>query len=91
MPKLVKFAYIPRAELQIHENSQRRDSSPDYATVGSSNGPRGSVLDHDEHVLVLDFEDNSRGKKPAERYVCMSSHTAYSRLFYEELSRFLPL
>lgn len=60
---MVKFAYIPKAELRIHAESQeRRERSPDYAQYSSQ---PGSGADDDEHVLVLDLQENSRGKKSA--------------------------
>ena len=60
---MVKFAYIPKAELRIHAESQeRRERSPDYAQYSSQ---AGSSSDDDEHVLVLDLQENSRGKKSA--------------------------
>ncbi|KAH9901228.1 DEAD/H helicase [Cubamyces lactineus] len=69
LPEIVKFAYTPRAELRIHSDQHigagRRERSPDYAafqTTGSSSS-RVNDVDENEHVLVLDFLDNSRGKK----------------------------
>ncbi|KAI0336366.1 DEAD/H helicase [Cubamyces sp. BRFM 1775] len=71
LPEVVKFAYTPRTELRIHSDQHigagRRERSPDYAafqTAGASN-LRVNDVDGDEHVLVLDFLDNSRGKKNA--------------------------
>ncbi|KAI0637127.1 DEAD/H helicase [Trametes polyzona] len=71
LPEVVKFAYTPRSELRIHSDqhpgSGRRERSPDYAafqTAGASSS-RVNDVDADEHVLVLDFMDNSRGKKTA--------------------------
>lgn len=79
LPHIVKFAYIPRVQLQIHGNTQasssNRQESPDYSrfdpAVSSSASPDTSV-DEDEHVLVLDFEDNSRGHKMANGFVHIS-------------------
>ncbi|KAI0670538.1 DEAD/H helicase [Trametes maxima] len=69
LPEVVKFAYTPRTELRIHSDqhvgSSRRERSPDYSafqTAGSSSSQVNDV-DADEHVLVLDFIDISRGKK----------------------------
>lgn len=63
LPDTVKFAYIPKTELRIHAESQeRRDRSPDYAQYSSQAGP---TADDDDHVLVLDLQENSRGKKNA--------------------------
>ncbi|TFY60626.1 hypothetical protein EVJ58_g5016 [Rhodofomes roseus] len=70
LPDTVNFAYIPKAELRIHAESQdtskRRENSPDYAAFGSqgaSTSSVGAAADDDEHVLVLDLQENSRGKK----------------------------
>ncbi|KAL7283261.1 hypothetical protein ACG7TL_002690 [Trametes sanguinea] len=71
LPEIVKFAYTPKSELRIHSDQQvgpsRRERSPEYAafqTAGASSS-RLNDVDEDEHVLVLDFLDNSRGKKNA--------------------------
>ena len=67
LPHLVKFAYIPRTEVQIHGDAQlshsKREKSPDFSRYGSNQDP-GLIHDCDEHVLVLDFEESSRGNKP---------------------------
>lgn len=72
LPEIVKFAYIPRADLQIHGDSQakskKRSRSPDYSAFDSSLGTSASgsrITDDEEHVLVLDFVDNARGTKPS--------------------------
>ncbi|KAH9854069.1 DEAD/H helicase [Lenzites betulinus] len=71
LPEVVKFAYTPRSELRIHSDqhvgSSRRERSPDYAAfqAAGASGSRTNDVDTDEHVLVLDFMDNSRGKKSA--------------------------
>ena len=69
LPEMVKFAYTPRLELRIHSDQQpgssRRARSPDFSefrTAGTSSS-RVNDVDEDEHVLVLDFIDNSRGTK----------------------------
>ncbi|CDO70744.1 hypothetical protein BN946_scf184798.g59 [Trametes cinnabarina] len=71
LPEIVKFAYTPRTELRIHSDqhvgSGKRERSPDFSafqTAGASSS-RLNDVDEDEHVLVLDFLDNSRGKKTA--------------------------
>ncbi|KAI0703572.1 P-loop containing nucleoside triphosphate hydrolase protein [Cytidiella melzeri] len=86
LPNLVRFAYIPRLDLQVHEseNIKRRGTSPDYAARSSSASHSLKQLHEGEHVLVLDFEDNSKGKKPGQRYTCNFSstnlaHAVYSR------------
>ncbi|PIL23843.1 hypothetical protein GSI_13594 [Ganoderma sinense ZZ0214-1] len=71
LPEIVKFAYTPRIELRIHSDQQggssRRERSPDFSAfrTASASGSRVNDVDEDEHVLVLDFIDNARGKKPA--------------------------
>ncbi|KAI0374726.1 DEAD/H helicase [Pilatotrama ljubarskyi] len=71
LPEVVKFAYTPRTELRIHGDqhvgSGRRERSPGYSafqTAGPSSS-RVNDVDADEHVLVLDFMNNSRGRKTA--------------------------
>ncbi|KAL4065341.1 P-loop containing nucleoside triphosphate hydrolase protein [Scleroderma citrinum] len=69
LPDLIKFAYIPHNELRIHaETSSQAQkngrNSPDFSL--RSQGPSSSQLpgiEEDEHVLVLEFAENSRGKK----------------------------
>ncbi|EMD38568.1 hypothetical protein CERSUDRAFT_82843 [Gelatoporia subvermispora B] len=67
LPDTVKFAYIPREELRIHgdsqETSSRRERSPDFAAFATSGASSSKLDDQAEHVLVLDFMENSRGKK----------------------------
>ncbi|KAI0340501.1 DEAD/H helicase [Trametopsis cervina] len=71
LPNLVRFAYIPRLDLQVHDadSSKKRDASPDYAAFDSTSVGGRTNLDDNEHVLVLDFEDNSKGQKqkPTDR------------------------
>lgn len=69
LPDLVKFAYTPRIELQIHGDSQSsstgRENSPDYSrfqTLAESSRAHMNT-EEEEHVLVLDFVDNVKGKK----------------------------
>lgn len=64
-------------QVQIHGNAQpsgsRRERSPDYSRYGPNQSSTSSepMNDEDEHVLVLDFEENSKGQKPmANGYVC---------------------
>ncbi|KAI0781100.1 DEAD/H helicase [Trametes elegans] len=71
LPEVVKFAYTPRAELRIHSDQHpggHRERSPDYSAFQSANASSSRVNDddEDEHVLVLDFIDNTRGKKKAD-------------------------
>ncbi|KAF7975315.1 hypothetical protein HWV62_10102 [Athelia sp. TMB] len=68
LPDLIKFAYIPPNDLRIHENTQAanaerpRARSPDFnlASVSARTVP---TLETEEHVLVLEFAENSKGKK----------------------------
>ncbi|OCH95579.1 P-loop containing nucleoside triphosphate hydrolase protein [Obba rivulosa] len=66
LPDTVKFGYIPREELRIHGDSQdtsgRRKRSPDFEAFAGAGSSSSIVKDEDEHVLVLDFMENSRGK-----------------------------
>ncbi|KAI0807176.1 P-loop containing nucleoside triphosphate hydrolase protein [Fomes fomentarius] len=77
LPEMVKFAYTPRIELRIHGDQQsgstRRERSPDFSAFRAAGAPapaasssRVNDVDEDEHVLVLDFIDNSRGKKTSD-------------------------
>ncbi|KAH0830257.1 P-loop containing nucleoside triphosphate hydrolase protein [Lanmaoa asiatica] len=65
LPDLIKFAYIPRNELRIHAETlsqQQRGGrrSPDFSIPSSSQLPG---VEEEEHVLILEFAENSRGKK----------------------------
>ncbi|KAF8556873.1 P-loop containing nucleoside triphosphate hydrolase protein [Imleria badia] len=65
LPDLIKFAYIPRDELRIHAETvsqQQRGGrrSPDFSIPSSSQLPG---MEEEEHVLILEFAENSRGKK----------------------------
>ncbi|KAG6832721.1 hypothetical protein H0H92_012293 [Tricholoma furcatifolium] len=65
LPELIKFSYIPRNELRVTEESlkARRERSPDYSAFSVAS-TSVSALDNDhDHVLVLEFVDNARGKK----------------------------
>ena len=70
-PNLIEFAYIPAGDLRVLENSVsmslgRRGNSPDFS-YGSAPGFNGH---EDEHVLVLNLPDKSRGTKSSgSRYV----------------------
>ncbi|KAI0831138.1 DEAD/H helicase [Trametes gibbosa] len=71
LPEIVKFAYTPRSELRIHSDqhvgSGRRERSPDFAAFQTAGATRSCTndVDTDEHVLILDFMEKSRGKKVA--------------------------
>ncbi|KIK92020.1 hypothetical protein PAXRUDRAFT_13476 [Paxillus rubicundulus Ve08.2h10] len=69
LPDLIKFAYIPQNEIRIHAEtvmqSLGRRNSPDFSISGQ--GPLSSSqlpgMEEDEHVLILEFAENSKGKK----------------------------
>ncbi|CAL1704265.1 unnamed protein product [Somion occarium] len=74
LPDLINFAYIPSAQLRIHEDSAKdvmqsqtgatADFSLPQGPVNTNMRPAGlSIDDDEEHVLVLDFIDPSKGKK----------------------------
>ncbi|KAI0797837.1 P-loop containing nucleoside triphosphate hydrolase protein [Abortiporus biennis] len=66
LPDLVKFAYIPSIELRIHEATQNANKSKevDFSIPGPlTQGALNMTEDEEEHVLILDFVDGSKGKK----------------------------
>ena len=78
LPDLVRFAYIPRDQLQINADGtpgtfskERREKSPDFSAFSFSDSTSGfsSATQHeDEHVLVLHFaEAKGTGKKSGEQ------------------------
>ncbi|KAF9228793.1 DEAD H helicase [Gyrodon lividus] len=69
LPDLIKFAYIPRDEMRIHAETQMQRSSgrtsPDFS-IPTQAPPSSSQLpgiEEGEHVLILEFAENSKGKK----------------------------
>jgi DEAD/DEAH box helicase domain-containing protein len=62
MPDIIRFSYIPRNEIQIYENSVAASAKHVRDSVDFSL-PSSSTLEDKEHVLVLDFADNAKGKK----------------------------
>ncbi|KAL1746966.1 P-loop containing nucleoside triphosphate hydrolase protein [Schizophyllum fasciatum] len=62
LPDLIKFAYIPKNELLVNDTTQQRGKSPDFSRYSSRADDAGIV---DEHVLILELADNSKGKKSA--------------------------
>jgi DEAD/DEAH box helicase domain-containing protein len=62
LPELLTFAYIPANHLKFNGASQqpdlRKDIFSDYAA-----GARPTQYDEDEHVLVLEMDDNMVRKK----------------------------
>jgi DEAD/DEAH box helicase domain-containing protein len=76
LPDLVNFAYIPRNDLRVHADASsgnRRERSPDFSEFATKAAAGGSHAEEDEHVLVLDFNSSSKGKKAS------GSVTAYIR------------
>lgn len=94
LPDLVKFAYTPAQELQIHEEtSSGRKKSPDFSAFQNS-GSSSRKMDDDEHVLLLEFAENSKGKKsdhPANAYSLPPSLTpaALKKLVEKRNERFV--
>ncbi|KAI5835646.1 P-loop containing nucleoside triphosphate hydrolase protein [Schizophyllum commune Tattone D] len=62
LPDLIKFAYIPKNELLVTDGVNQRSKSPDFGKYLVTSSGGGAV---DEHVLILEFADNSKGKKSA--------------------------
>ncbi|KAF9792472.1 P-loop containing nucleoside triphosphate hydrolase protein [Thelephora terrestris] len=69
-PDLVKFAYIPKNDLLIYGSDQPvperktgRRKSPDYSEFGPS-----QLQDSQDHVLVLEFKEPMRGRRPENPY-----------------------
>ncbi|TFK54805.1 P-loop containing nucleoside triphosphate hydrolase protein [Heliocybe sulcata] len=61
LPDTIKFGYTPRDQLLIHASSSR-EKSPDFSLSPSSSRLNPSEAEED-HVLILDFLDATRGKK----------------------------
>ena len=61
IPDTIKFAYVSRTQIQIHENSiaaaQKQRDMVDFSL------PSPGHSEEDEHVLVLEFVDNSKRKR----------------------------
>ncbi|KAJ7771770.1 hypothetical protein B0H16DRAFT_1660723 [Mycena metata] len=60
LPGLVKFAYIPRNELLVHDPQAFTKRDADFRLPASRNEEQERKEDH---VLVLEFVDKSNGKK----------------------------
>ena len=62
IPDTIKFSYVPRTEIQVHENSVTAAQQPrdmvDFSLPTASQP-------EDEHVLVLEFIDDFKGKRSA--------------------------
>ncbi|KAF8078143.1 P-loop containing nucleoside triphosphate hydrolase protein, partial [Lyophyllum atratum] len=68
LPDQIKFSYIPRNDLRVNEQSLsasrgHRERSPDYSAFRNASTSKIPIDDEEEHVLVLEFVDNARGKK----------------------------
>ncbi|KAF8630387.1 hypothetical protein AX15_002944 [Amanita polypyramis BW_CC] len=63
MPDMITFSYVPRNEIQIHENSnttpQKGVGAVDFSL------PVSGQPEEEEHVLVLEFMGNPKGKRSA--------------------------
>ncbi|PPQ78161.1 hypothetical protein CVT25_015494 [Psilocybe cyanescens] len=60
LPDLLKFSYVPVSDLQVNENFDKSSRSVDYSEGASSTKPSQSLSGH---VLVMDFEDKTVGKR----------------------------
>ncbi|KII88939.1 hypothetical protein PLICRDRAFT_175191 [Plicaturopsis crispa FD-325 SS-3] len=63
LPDLIKFAYIPANDLRVNDTSETtssRSKEPDFSLAGPSHNSGNT--EKEEHVLVLDFAENSKGK-----------------------------
>jgi DEAD/DEAH box helicase domain-containing protein len=63
IPDLLNFGYIPADQVKLHSSESdkpARGSSPTYAL------PSASILDEEEHVLILDFVESTKRTKSAE-------------------------
>lgn len=69
LPDLIKFAYIPQNDLrvnadpQIPESNRQRDRSPDFTIPDATTTTGLNIVEPEEHVLILEFAENSKGKK----------------------------
>ncbi|KAG6909832.1 hypothetical protein DXG01_015105 [Tephrocybe rancida] len=65
LPDLIKFSYIPQNELRVTEDSLkgRRENSPGYSSFGAASTSAVTLDNQEDHILVLEFVDNARGKK----------------------------
>ena len=85
LPDLIKFSYIPQNDLRINENSQihappgGRDRSPDFTLASWST--KMQVVEPEEHVLVLEFAENSKGKKN-ENYLFVAYSSALNLIVF---------
>lgn len=98
LPDLIRFAFIPRDQLQINADGtpgpaskERRDKSPDFSAFTFSDSTSGfsrATQHEDEHVLVLDFAAaKGSGKKPdAQMYAMPSSRKVLSDCYRQQLS-----
>ena len=67
LPDIVKFAYTPRTELEVHnQGPARRDEHPDFGGFGAARDTRKGITEtEEEHVLVLELADNDTSKNNA--------------------------
>ena len=72
MPELLTFAYIPAYHLKFNGTSQQPDPRKD---VFSDYTGRPTQCDEDEHVLVLEMNDQMvrKSKRPPDSQVSLGS------------------
>jgi DEAD/DEAH box helicase domain-containing protein len=57
LPEIITFAYIPRSMIQINNSSSSKEIAADAFA------PTPVYTEEEEHVLVLEMAEKSRGKK----------------------------
>jgi DEAD/DEAH box helicase domain-containing protein len=66
LPDTVNFAYTPKDFLRVNADEKPKDTkrarSPDFSAF-ALHKKLDAPADDDEHVLLLEFSDNVRGKK----------------------------
>lgn len=62
LPNMVRFAYFPPNYLEGHSEQTSQRRQPDFAAFAKSKLTQSSTSD--SHVLVLEFIDMPRAKKP---------------------------
>lgn len=69
LPELIRFSYIPANSLKVHDDSKistktRDAQSYDFSAFSAASGSNDDRSLDDSQVLVLDFTDGPRNKKP---------------------------
>ncbi|KAA1474847.1 DEAD H helicase [Dentipellis sp. KUC8613] len=63
LPDMIKFAYEAKNNIRINATqTQHREPSPDFGKF-QQEGMYGTQVHEEEHVLILEFAENSKGKK----------------------------